>query len=254
MHGFFACMVSRLLACLQYHTLGGLMGDRHDAADDRHDAADDRHILHLMAVDVGVINLAIAHGTCRADYTALHVTDIEVLNTMVFEHCRVQEDTCPLHHTGTASDRVAHVVQERQHLFDRAHTIVIERQPPGGLRDVEQVLMTMFRNKSVLVSPRTMHVFIGSNQLEYAGRKRMAIERACVVAPWIVDRFPDKPDDAADAVCLMLTHVHAKRMQHVLHRRTQAARVHAHERGLDFAMYRFEGSARYPLSRDRCKK
>jgi hypothetical protein len=150
----------------------------------------------LAAVDVGVINLALAFGTVN-DGTVT-ITRTALVDTT--QPCTVAG--CPLHHTGMAVDRVAHVVAAYRADFDAAEVVVIERQPPGGLRDVEQVFAATFRAKCVVMAPQTMHATIGSSGLAYEARK----EVSKATAAEFTDLTPyRKQDDVADAVCLLLT-------------------------------------------------
>ena len=194
-----------------------------------------------LGIDVGVIHLALVGGVTSDAYEDLRIVHVELINTTILEHGRVPRSTCTLHHTGMAADRVAHLVQERQILFDAAHRIIVERQPPGGLRDVEQVLACMFRDKVVLMAPQTMHAHIGSSQRPYAIRKALAVEYALVFLPDLRVRYPDKADDVADAVCLVVTHVHTKAKEALCAARKAEAAAYAARRGLDFNQFRYSG-------------
>ena len=200
----------------------------------------------ILGVDIGVLHLAIAGVETAADYQGAVVVHVELINTMHLEHERVPAAHCLLHHTGMAADRVAHVVQQRQPLFDRAHCIVIERQPPGGLRDVEQVLLVMFRAKAVVMCPQTMHAHIGSSQKTYPVRKALAVLFASQFVPDLACRFPGKTDDVADAVCLAMTHVHAQAAVVAAAKARAAAAAQAASRGLDLEGFRYEGGAFFP--------
>ncbi len=190
----------------------------------------------LVGVDVGVTNLALSVVEVPDDCTEARVLDINLINTQHFEHTRVPRRTCTLGHTGMACDRVAHVVQERQHVFDAAREIVIERQPPGGLRDVEQVFVTMFRQRCHVMAPQTMHAHIGSSGYEYDERKRVSIRVATPYVPDIESRFA-KADDVADSVCLVLTRVAQLKK---VYDKEHALQV-ALDRGLDFEQFRYTG-------------
>lgn len=158
----------------------------------------------VMGIDVGLVHLALAFGTIHGEDFSVTIDWVNLVDATVLEHGRVPRSECRLHHTGMAVDRVQHVIQERQPDFDAVEEIVIERQPPGGIRDVEQVFVTLFRDRCVVVCPRTMHVFLGSSGLTYPERKAVSMNRAQRYVPDIRTRFP-KADDVADAVCLLLT-------------------------------------------------
>ena len=205
---------------------------------------DDGARMVILALDVGVIHLAIAVATCNADYSGAAIREVMLVNTMTLGHTRVCRAACRLHHTGMAADRVAHVVQERQELFDVANTIVVERQPPGGLRDVEQVLVLMFRDKVNVMAPQTMHAFIGSSRNPYTVRKQLAIEYATRFVKDLREQFPGKTDDVADAICIAVTYVERTREACAQKRQRVHSHVLAAERGLDLNAYRYTGTWR----------
>ena len=162
----------------------------------------------LAAVDVGVVNLALAFGTLDTDTRDVAITRTALVDTRA-PMC--DPATCTLHHTGMATDRVSHVLKVYAADFDAATEVVIERKPPGGLRDVEQVFATLLRHKCFVMAPRTMHAAIGSSGLQYEARKAVSMHTAA--------RFTDltpyaKRDDVADAVCLLL--VRAKQILQTL--------------------------------------
>jgi hypothetical protein len=198
-------------------------------------------MLLILGIDIGIVNLACAEAVVTDDFEDLKIRQVNLVNLMKLEHNRVPLAECPLFHTGMAVDRVAHLVQERQALFDAAHTIVVERQPPGGLRDVEQVLVSLFRHKAVVMAPQTMHAFIGSSCSPYSIRKQLAIAFAETFVPSLTTLFPVKADDAADAVCLACTFVHKMRTV----RRKAAGRARADavatKQGLCLADYVYTG-------------
>ena len=207
----------------------------------------------IVGIDVGVQNLAMAVGSCSASYTNLTITAVERVNLM--STCTVTG--CTLHHTGMASDRVAHFLQARAAVFAEADTVVIERQPPGGLRDVEQVLVTRLRDKAVVMAPQTMHVAIGSNGLPYAERKVAAIARASLLVPDIAARFAPKADDPADAVCFVIAYVQAAAARRAAICRSARAASTSAAAGLDLSAYVYTGrlsvAGGYYSSRNRDK-
>jgi hypothetical protein len=194
----------------------------------------------LIGIDIGVVHLGFAVGHTTDVWTELALASVDVIDTMVLEHRRVPRSECHLQHTGMAADRVAHVVQERQALFDGASVIVVERQPPGGLRDVEQVFVCMFRDRVHIMAPATMHACIGSSKRCYSERKLISIAVACRYMPDLTARFP-KPDDAADAVCML--HTYAKQAAERARVARQRAEAHAvaRGRGLDLAVFEYKG-------------
>lgn len=163
----------------------------------------------VASVDVGITHLALVFGRVT-ELVAL--VQAECLDITMFEHDRVPIGQCRLGHTKTTADRIAHVVQQRQHLFDACTHVLIERQPLQGHTHVEQVLYLMLRNKAQLVSPNAMHKFFNIGHYTYEGRKQQVVRIVDELFP--LDKFPlyhalERKHDIADAVCLLLFWVHS---------------------------------------------
>lgn len=160
----------------------------------------------LLGVDVGRTHLALALVELdSADFTPQRCAQYELLDIAHLPHARVPRHACKLFH-GTTADMIQHVIQEHADLFAAANEVVIERQPPCGMTDIEQLLLMCVRDKAVLLSPQTMHKFIGSSGYTYDNRKRCAETAATKFCPELASdaRFARK-HDIADAICLTLT-------------------------------------------------
>ena len=171
--------------------------------------------MFVCSIDVGIINLAIVCVELH-DITLdiIRITYIANVNSTMFEHNLVNESVCALGHTKTTTDRVTHFVQERRKMFDLCTHVLIERQPPMGHTDVEQILFFMFRQKAVLVSPNAMHNFFKISKYSYETRKYKTVMLADQFLS--VDDFPEyhcleRKHDIADALCLLLFWIHTQR-------------------------------------------
>lgn len=160
----------------------------------------------LLGVDVGYTHLALALVTVAADYTQPHVSGFALINLAAHVHRRVPASACRLHHSAMTADKVAHVVQEFAEWIAEAEEVVIERQPPGGMTDVEQLLVAATRDKARLLAPRTMHAHLGLSRLDYEQRKHATEAFACALCPALAAHTGlRRKHDIADAVCLAVT-------------------------------------------------
>lgn len=168
----------------------------------------------VASIDVGIIHLALVfariHGVERGAEN-VHLVQAECVDTTHFEHDSIPFHQCTLGHTKTTADRIAHVVQQRRHLFDACTHVLIERQPLQGHTHVEQVLYLMLRDKAILVSPNAMHKFFNISHFTYEGRKEQVVRIVNNMLP--PHRFPDyhaldRKHDVADALCLLLFWLH----------------------------------------------
>jgi len=141
--------------------------------------------LNILSIDIGIINLGYVFANLKFDpdnYTN-HIKnnvystfkDIVVINCdrvdiTNMKHNRVDYCNCKLHHDLCVPDYVDHFVQENEDIFNLADIILIERQPPVGITNVQDLLFTKFRNKVTLISPVSVHKYFKMSK-EYDTRK-----------------------------------------------------------------------------------
>lgn len=130
--------------------------------------------MRVLGIDVGVRNLAVCVVAVDDCTGARRLEHWEHVDITFLRHRRVSRSKCTLHHSRCLADRVAHFVQEHQHLFDAADVVAIEQQPPAGLVAVEQLLMAAARARARLVSPVAMHRRYGMQRITYEERKERA--------------------------------------------------------------------------------
>jgi hypothetical protein len=170
----------------------------------------------VASIDVGITHLALVFARVTNTFDLVHMQQAECVDSTQFEHNAVCAAECTLGHTKTTADRIAHVVQERQHLFDACQHILIERQPLQGHTHVEQVLFMLFRARATLVSPNAMHKHFRINHFTYEGRKHQVVRIVDELLP--LHLFPayhslERKHDVADAICLFLYWLHEQRQQ-----------------------------------------
>lgn len=161
-----------------------------------------------VAIDVGIVNLAVVRAIVEKA-RLVQITHLQVINLNQLSHARVPRSQCTLHHSRDIFDKVEHCLQEYPTLFEAMDCLLIERQPPGGLVHVEQLLFGRFRSQARLVSPNAMHKWLGINHLTYEQRKLATTQ---VARPYL-ERFTEwqrlnRVHDLADALCLLLYTLH----------------------------------------------
>jgi hypothetical protein len=126
--------------------------------------------MRVASIDVGRTHLGLVvarlNGRRLAAVDELHCVDIDSL-----PHRVVRRNACPLGHTRHIVDLVGHFLQEYRACLDAADVVLIERQLPGGMTDIESLLYGAYRDKAVLMSPQRMHRHFGIQTLDYDGRK-----------------------------------------------------------------------------------
>lgn len=132
-------------------------------------------------VDVGIVNLAFAVVlvTDRDEWRVVHVERVDITRLPSFpgeKYPRSRE-------VSDRMERFFHAYGPTW--FDPSDRIYVERQPPTGLGHVEQFVFARYRDKCSLVSPRSMHRFLGySKDVGYDERKR----RNTIVATGIMEK------------------------------------------------------------------
>lgn len=130
--------------------------------------------IYILSIDIGIINLAFILLEVNKDYSLNDIIWFDLMN--ITEFCHLDEESrskCNISHTKTFADWMSHVFYLHGELFELCTHIVIERQPPSGHVAVEQLIFYTFRDKAVLIHPRSVHKFMNwSNEIDYQCRKQ----------------------------------------------------------------------------------
>jgi hypothetical protein len=130
-------------------------------------------------------------------------------------HIRIPRSECKLYHTNDAYDRLQHFLQEYVEEFQDMEKLFIERQPITGLVHVEQLLYGHFRDQAELVSPNSMHKWLGINTLDYEQRKVYTTQKA---EPYLNQKNDwksrERKHDMGDALCILLYVLNREKKQH----------------------------------------
>jgi len=172
---------------------------------------------YVLSVDIGIHHLALVLLELHRETYDIHdVVWFELVDITRFQHLdATHAKQCPLAHTKTVADWLAHLFALNQELFDTCDHILIERQPPGGQLAVEQLFFFHFRQKAILIHPRSVHRFFGwiysavdNAEERYAHRKIQStkvLRRRLGLSPrsWLLCDFDRlaRQHDLADAYC-----------------------------------------------------
>ena len=110
-------------------------------------------------------------SSTTTDYHFQEIIWMELTDITIFT-C---DKNCKLHHDKTFSDWMLHILEKYYNIFNQATHILIERQPPQGLVVVEQILFGSWRDKSILISPNSVHKHFSIGHLDYENRKIASI-------------------------------------------------------------------------------
>jgi hypothetical protein len=126
----------------------------------------------ILSIDIGIVNLGYVFVEIQNGLTVKACNRIDITQV---QHCRVSRCNCTLYHDNCIPDYLDHFIQEHQNLFDEADEILIERQPPVGITNVQDLIFTRFRNKVKLISPNSVHKHFKMTRNDYELRKQQSV-------------------------------------------------------------------------------
>lgn len=129
---------------------------------------------YIVSIDVGHTNLGISFCSITRDFKLREIIWFDKID--ISQHVHLDEESklnCKLGHTKTPTDFLLHIFYLHHELFLAASYILVERQPPTGMKDIEQLFYFNFRDKVILIAPNSVHCFMGWNNLnlDYEQRK-----------------------------------------------------------------------------------
>ena len=154
--------------------------------------------LKVLSIDIGITNLGYVYSEIdlkeQEGYKAkllnenyvlnkenikkdIRIIDCNRIDITKVKHRKVPFCICKLHHDNCIPDYLDHFIQEIQH-FQECDVLIIERQPPVGITNVQDLLFTKFREKVLLISPNSVHKYFnlpscrGNSELNYELRKK----------------------------------------------------------------------------------
>jgi len=146
----------------------------------------------ILSIDIGITNLGYVYSSLEFnnDFTGSRIKNLIInsnynkelvqnnicilkcnkVDITKMKHRFVKRECCKLFHDNCIPDYIDHFVQENQEIFERAELILLERQPPVGITNVQDLLFKQFRNKVLLISPNSVHKYFNLSK-EYSVRK-----------------------------------------------------------------------------------
>jgi len=134
--------------------------------------------LKVMSIDIGITNLGFVYSevtfpdlskTCKYKNKILNKkyisnNNIKIINCNKIDITRVCHSVvpfcdCTLRHERCIPDYLDHFIQEYSEYFNECDVLLLERQPPVGITNVQDLLFTRFREKVLLISPNSVHKY-----------------------------------------------------------------------------------------------
>lgn len=179
----------------------------------------------VLSIDVGIIHLGVSVFKVDQHFCSNTLEHFDLINITKFTHKHVSKNDCDLYHNKTISDWMEHVFQDNLYFYESDY-ILIERQPPQGHTAVEQIIFNKFRNKVVLISPNSVHKYLGISHLDYDSRKNeseyvlyQTLDDNCI--PYNTLESFDRLHDIGDSICMFLYWIHCERKELYLNKKRQ---------------------------------
>lgn len=164
----------------------------------------------MIGVDIGIYHMGVIGCEINRDYSLNNIDFCELVD---IKNYRCEND-CKLFHDECIADYMSHFFKKYKYILDKADNIIIERQPPMGLIAVQELLVYKYRNKSILVSPNSMHCHYSMNNLNYEERKIRVIK----ITENKLKKFElfnklVRKHDLADALCILQYYLFKKNLE-----------------------------------------
>lgn len=152
---------------------------------------------YVTAIDIGLHNLGIIK--CKVYNKIVTICDFELVDLYKYRDTPME-----------IYMMVDCLVTEYKDMFNSKY-ILLERQPPGGLIAIQEVLAFIFKDKVKMISPRSVHSKLGLNYYCYDIRKikteHMLIGKLkSQNTDELISKIKniDRKHDIADAYCMII--------------------------------------------------
>jgi hypothetical protein len=143
------------------------------------------NLLKVLSIDVGISNLGYVYSVfdlnneinnikldlLKGNNKYIEIIKCDRVDITNIKHITVPFCDCKLHHDYCIPDYLDHFIQENKDMFDDSDVIIIERQPPVGITNVQDLIFSKFRNKVKLISPNKIHKYFSMSK-DYSIRKK----------------------------------------------------------------------------------
>ena len=206
----------------------------------------------VLSIDIGIVNLGYVYAemsfpdihidgsryktkcNLKRNNENIRILACDKINITCMHHKRVPYDKCTLMHDNCIPDYLDHFVQEHN-MFETCDILLLERQPPVGITNVQDLLFKQFRHKVILISPNTIHSYFGMSS-EYDTRKQQS---ETISKSFLHDQTNFKKHirkhDISDALLFVLYHYNTLLEHHIDTKMYTKATI-------DFEQFRFKGS------------
>lgn len=147
----------------------------------------------IVSIDIGYSNMAMVE--IDTDFNTLTVCSVHKIDLKNFNENEVHR-------------AMTKFINKYSNIFILADIILIERQPPQGLNNIQDIIAYNYASKVKLICPRSMHKHFNISKLDYDFRKIQTIK----IANNYLCKYEDynkesRKHDIADSFCLALYYI-----------------------------------------------
>ena len=117
-------------------------------------------LTNIVSVDIGYSNMALVQ--LDTDFINFSVNNIYKVNLKNF--CENQVHLAMIK-----------FIDKYSFVFDKANIILVERQPPQGLTNIQDILAFNYSQKVKLICPRSIHKYFMISKFDYDLRKKYTV-------------------------------------------------------------------------------
>jgi hypothetical protein len=167
----------------------------------------------VLSIDIGIVNLGYVFVNIDVESDSIEVIKCNRVDITYIRHNRVPFCECKLHHEYCIPDYLDHFIQENEDIFTEAEIILIERQPPVGITNVQDLIFTKFRSKIFFINPCTVHKHFNMSK-DYSKRKEQS-ESICKEYLESFNSFTNnsRKHDISDAMLMVLYYFFTKKKE-----------------------------------------
>lgn len=165
--------------------------------------------MYIISIDIGFEHFAMIGANVTPYWKLEEVVTCKLINikNLVLD---CNNCDCKLQHSMCISDYMAHLFHIYNDIFQKADTILIERQPPQGFIAVQELILFKYREKSILLSPNSMHKHFSMSKVQKL--RKMFTEK---FSQRHLQSFPDyakndRKHDMGDAYCQLIYYLNVK--------------------------------------------
>jgi len=170
--------------------------------------------MYIISIDIGFEHFAIVGANVSEPYDLrstrfeepYKLEDVTLCKLINIKNLMLDcsDADCKLKHALCISDYMAHLFKLYHDFFEKADIILIERQPPQGFIAVQELILFTYRDKSILVSPNSMHKHFSMSKVQKL--RKMFTEK---FSKERLQPFPDyanneRKHDMGDAYCILV--------------------------------------------------